>query len=326
MKEQLLALLTQHIGEYISGASVSRQLGVTRAAVWKAVQALQKDGFEIEAAPRRGYRLTAAPDRLTPGSILPRLQNDHRDSLLCFPTITSTNDRAKTLAVPDRSQNYYLAAEEQTGGRGRRGRSFYSPAGLGLYLTGLYFPDISPLRASRFTAYAAVAVCRAVEEVCGFAPVIKWPNDILWEGRKLCGILTEMALESESGAIQYMLTGMGINTGQAPEDFPEDIRDIAASLKMATGTAPRRDTLCAALINALDDAYAGFLSEDPAFLAYYQARCATLGHAVNILTGDQVTPAFAESLSDDFGLTVRYEDGRRETVYAGEVSLRAREV
>ena len=324
MKEQILALLHQYIGEFVSGASLSRQLGVTRAAVWKAVQALQKDGYEIEAAPRKGYRLTAAPDRLSPGNLLPRLKNDHRGSLLCFPTITSTNDRAKTLAVPDRTRNYYLAAEEQTGGRGRRGRSFYSPAGLGLYLTGLYFPDISPLRASRFTAYAAVAVCRAVEEVCAFTPEIKWPNDILWEGRKLCGILTEMALESESGAIQYMLTGMGINVGQTPEDFPEDIRSLAASLRMATGRTPRRDVLCAALINALDDAYAGFLSEDPVYLSYFQAHCVTLGRPVTIIIGDQRTPAHAEALSDDFGLIVRYEDGRRETVYAGEVSLRSR--
>ena len=325
MKEQILALLHQHIGQYLSGAVISRQLGVSRAAVWKSIQALQNEGWEIEAVTRLGYRLIAAPDRLTPGNILPFLKRDHGDSLFCYPTITSTNDRAKTLSVPDRRQNYYLAAEEQTGGRGRRGRSFYSPAGQGLYLTGLYFPDISPLRASRFTAYVAVAICRAVEEVCGFAPGIKWPNDILWEGKKLCGILTEMALESESGAIQYMITGMGINIAQDPEDFPEDIRDLAGSLKMACGKTPRRDTLCAALINALDDVYDAFLSEDPSVLEYYEAHCVTLGHAVTIIIGDQHIPAFAEALSDDFGLTVRYEDGRRETVYAGEVSLRSRE-
>ena len=317
-----MELLNQAPGEHLSGQAISKALGVSRAAVWKAVQALEQEGFAIEAITRRGYRLAKSSDRLSPGNLLPYLKRDHRASLLCFPTISSTNDYAKTLRVPDKSRNYYLAAEEQTGGRGRRGRSFYSPAGLGLYLTGLYFPEIPPTRASRFTAYGAVAACRALREVCGLTAEIKWPNDILWEGKKLCGILTEMALEGESGVIQYMICGLGINLGQQPEDFPEEFRELAASLRMATGTVPRRNLLCATLINALDEAYDAFLTEDPAWLEEYIRHCATLNREVVLLSGQEKIPAFAEGISEDFGLRVRYEDGRRETVYAGEVSLR----
>ena len=322
MKNKLLTLLSQSPHAPLSGPFLSRELGVTRAAVWKCVQTLQKEGYEIESIPRKGYRLLSSPDRLTAGNIQPLLKKNHEGSLLCFPSISSTNDHAKSLSVSDKSQNYYLAAEEQSAGRGRRGRSFYSPPGMGLYLTGLYFPEVPPTRASRFTAYAAVAVCRAVEALCAITPDIKWPNDILWQGKKLCGILTEMALEGESGAIQYLICGMGINVSQAAEDFPEDIRETAASLKMAAGGAPRRDSLCAALINEMDEAYRAFLTEDPAWLRYFESHCITLGKPVNILTGNQKTPAFAEGISSDFGLQVRYEDGSRETVYAGEVSLR----
>ena len=324
MKERILELLNRAAGEYLSGQAISEALGISRAAVWKAVQALEKEGFAVEAVTRRGYRLTESSDRLSPGNLLPFLARDHRDSLFCFPTVSSTNDYAKTLAVPDKSRSYYLASEEQTGGRGRRGRSFYSPAGLGLYLTGLYFPEVPPARASRFTAYGAVAVCRAIREVCGLIPEIKWPNDILWQGKKLCGILTEMALEGESGAIQYMICGMGINLGQQPADFPEAFRELAASLRMATGTAPRRNLLCAALINALDEAYEAFLKEDPLWLQEYTSHCSTLNREVVLLSGQEKNPAFAEGISEDFGLMVRYPDGRRETVYAGEISLERR--
>ena len=324
MKERILELLNRAAGEYLSGQAISEALGVSRAAVWKAVQALENEGIAIEAVTRRGYRLAEKTDRLSPGNLLPYLSRDHRESLLCFPTISSTNDYAKTLAVPDKSQNYYLAAEEQTGGRGRRGRSFYSPARQGLYLTGLYFPEVPPARASRFTAYGAVAVCRAMQEVCGLTAEIKWPNDILWQGKKLCGILTEMALEGESGAIQYMICGMGINLSQQPEDFPEAFRDLAASLRMATGQTPPRNLLCAALINALDEAYEAFLKEDPLWLQDYICHCATLNREVVLLSGPEKIPAFAEGISEDFGLMVRYADGRRETVYAGEISLERR--
>ena len=322
MKEAVLAILKQQEGEFVSGQAISQALSVSRAAVWKDIKALQEDGFAIEAVTRRGYRLTGGPDRLLKGSILPLLERDHSGSLICLKTVDSTNTYAKTLSGFDGQERIYITAEEQTGGRGRRGRSFYSPAGLGLYLTGLYHPQSLPPFLSNFTAYVAVAVCLAIEKTCSFRPQIKWPNDILFDGKKLCGILTELAFEGESGAVQYLITGMGINVGQQPADFPEDIRAIAGSLAMACGQKPQLSRLCAALINELDKAYDAFLHGDRDYWTFYRERCATLGQPVWILSGQQKSAVFAEDLAEDFGLIVRHEDGSRETVYAGEVSVR----
>ena len=161
MKEAVLAILKQQEGSFVSGQAISRGLSVSRAAVWKDIRALQDDGFQIEAVPRRGYRLTGGPDRLLKGSVLPLLERDHADSLICLKTVDSTNNFAKALSGRDGQERLYITAEEQTGGRGRRGRSFYSPAGLGLYLTGLYHPQSLPPFLSNFTAYVAVAVCLA---------------------------------------------------------------------------------------------------------------------------------------------------------------------
>ena len=325
MKEAVLSLLMKNEGDFVSGEILSRELGVSRTAVWKDVSALRKEGFDIEAVNRLGYRLSGGPDRLLRSAVLPLLERDHADGLICLETVDSTNTYAKTLPAVPGQDRVYICAGEQTGGRGRRGRSFYSPAGLGLYLTGLYRPESLPPFLSNFTAYVAVAVCLAIEKTCGLRPAIKWPNDILYEGRKLCGILTELAFEGESGAVQYLITGMGVNVGQQPEDFPEEIRDIAGSLLMACGKKPPLSVLCAALINELDRAYDAFLRTDASYRELYRERCDTLGRPIHILSGGQKTPAFAEALAEDFGLMVRYEDGRRETVYAGEVSVRAQE-
>ncbi len=325
MKEKVLAFFKAQEGSFVSGAAVSRALGVTRAAVWKAVQSLQEDGYRIEAVHRKGYRLVDGPDRLSEAHILPLLKNDHRDSLICLKSVDSTNNYAKALSLKGYDGTCYIVTDEQTGGRGRRGRSFYSPAGQGIYLTGLYHPAVLPSLVSNFTAYVAAAVCRAIESTSELKPAVKWPNDILLSEKKACGILTEMALEGETGALQYLITGMGINVCQEPEDFPEEIRSAATSLKAECGHDIKRSVLCAALINELDDAMEAFLREDRAYWEYYRARCSTLGKAVYILSGDQKVPGFAEDLAEDFGLIVRWEDGRRETVYAGEVSLRPRE-
>ena len=325
MKEQVLALLIREEESYLSGEAISQTLGVSRAAVWKAIEALRADGFAIEAATRRGYRLAGSPDRLSPGTILPLLRKDRADRLICFDSIDSTNTYAKKIALQGAPDGTMILADEQTGGRGRRGRSFYSPAGQGVYLTGLYHPDVPPSRVSHFTAYVAAAVCRAIESTTACRPAVKWPNDILLSGKKVCGILTEMALEGETGLLQYLITGMGVNVGQLPEDFPEEIRPLATSLKAESGTDVKRSVLCAALINELDDAMEAFLREDRNYWQYYRTRCITLGCPVWILSGSRKDPAFAEDLAEDFGLIVRWENGSLETVYAGEVSLRSRE-
>jgi BirA family biotin operon repressor/biotin-[acetyl-CoA-carboxylase] ligase len=324
MKEQILALLTANTGAYISGEEISARLGVSRAAVWKAIDSLRRDGAVIEAAPRRGYRLVSASDRLTPGTILPRLQNAAPERLICLETVDSTNNYAKTLAqVPGFRSGTAIAADEQTGGRGRLGRSFQSPKGKGVYLTLLWKPDLPPARALDLTAYTAVAVCDGIRQACGLAPGIKWTNDIVLENRKVSGILTEMAVEAETGALQYLITGIGVNVNHAPEDFSPDVRPMAASLAMIGGKPVDRGLLCACLINALDEMYSHWYAGTGDYWHRYRDACLTLGKPVRLLSPDgSAREAFAEDIDRDFGLIVRLPDGSRETVTAGEVSVR----
>ena len=322
MKEQVLALLTTGDGGYVSGGEMSWKLGVSRAAIWKAITALREDGYRIEAAPRKGYRLLDGPDRLTAGSVLPYLKNSSRGNrLICLETVDSTNNYAKSLAMLGGKDGTVIVSDEQTGGRGRLGRSFQSPKGKGVYLTMLLRPDVPPARAVNLTAHAAVAVCEGIEEACGAKPGIKWTNDIVLGGRKLCGILTEMAVEGESGALQYVVIGIGINANHTPEDFSPEVREIAASLSQELGHPVARGRLCACVINALDEMYVAWLSGS-VYYERYRDRCLTLGKPVRLLRNGGAEEAFAEGLDPDFGLIVRFSDGRRETVTAGEVSVR----
>ena len=219
-RETVLSLLLAHPGEYLSGAAMSRTLGVSRAAVWKAIEALRQEGYEITSAPNRGYRLESAPDRVREGELSGHLAGCLVGSrLLCLDTIDSTNTEAKRQAMAGAPEGLVVLAEEQTGGRGRLGRSFQSPRGCGLYLTALLRPQLPPIEVVDFTAWVAVAVCDGIQAACGVRPRIKWTNDIVLEGKKLCGILTEMGLENEINALQYLVTGIGVNVNQRPEDF-----------------------------------------------------------------------------------------------------------
>lgn len=322
MKDRVLSLLTAQAGQYISGEEMSRQLHVSRAAIWKAIDALRQDGFSIEAATRRGYRLTGGPDLLTEGTIRPHLSAGRSTPLIVLPTVDSTNNYAKTLAISGSgfADGTAIAADEQTGGRGRLGRRFLSPRGEGVYLTLLWKPDREPAQVVNFTAYVAVAVCDGIEAACGVRPGIKWTNDIVLGHKKLCGILTEMAVEGETGALQYLLTGIGVNANQS--GFSPELHGIATSLALELGHPADRGKLCACLINALDAMYAAWLSGGGDYPQRYRDNCLTLGKPVRLLRGNRVEEAFAEDLDDELGLIVRHPDGRRETVTTGEVSVR----
>lgn len=322
-KQKILTILRKNTGVYVSGEEISRTLGITRSAVSKAVGLLREDGYQIDAATNRGYCLRAAPDVLTEGEIAPWLSVTHVGSTLeVFKTIDSTNNYLKREAARLPSGTVAVA-DEQTGGRGRRGRTFQSPPGVGIYLSALVRPELPPARALNFTAYVAVAVCEGIEAATGLRPQIKWTNDIVLHGRKLCGILTEMSIEGESGILQYLITGIGVNVNQQEADFPEDIRAMAGSLAMMKGEPVRRGRLAAEIINALDAMYALWLRQDPSYLDRYRSRCLTLGQDVQLLHPDGTVEAgFAEDIDDQFGLIVRFPDGSRRTVTSGEVSVR----
>ena len=301
-RETVLSLLLAHPGEYLSGAAMSRTLGVSRAAVWKAIEALRQEGYEITSAPNRGYRLESAPDRVREGELSGPLAGCLVGSrLLCLDTIDSTNTEAKRQAMAGAPEGLVVLAEEQTSGRGRLGRSFQSPRGCGLYLTALLRPQLPPIEVVDFTAWVAVAVCDGIQAACGVRPRIKWTNDIVLEGKKLCGILTEMGLENEINALQYLVTGIGVNV---------------------LGRPVRRSELAVQIIRALDRMYSAFPQGKADYLARYRADCLTPGNRVQLITPASRTEATALSIDDEFRLVVEYDDGRREALSAGEVSVR----
>lgn len=322
-REAILARLRRNPDIYISGEVISRELGISRAAVSKAVNSLRKDGYEIAAVTNRGYRLISGPDRLSEGEVLPWLRTRQVGThLLCFPVVDSTNSYLKreALSLPDGT---VVITNQQTGGRGRLGRSFQSPPDRGVYLSALLRPNLPPERALNLTAFVAVAVCEAIERTTGLAPQIKWTNDIVLGGRKVCGILTEMSIEGESGALQHIITGIGINANQCAEEFPEELRDIAGSLYMVSGQEVQRGRLAAELINALDQMYAAWLSNGGDYLERYRSRCLTVGKQVRLLRGDgRVEEATALAVDESFALVVEHPDGRRESITSGEVSVR----
>ena len=322
-REKVLTLLREQEG-YLSGEELSRELGLSRAAVWKAVEALRKDGYSIEARTGLGYRLTAAPDALTEreirrflgqGGILGR-------ELHCLDTIDSTNSYAKRIAMTGAPEGTVVIANDQTAGRGRMGRQFQSPRDKGIYLSVLLRPEMEPQRLMPVTAMAGVAVCDAVEKVCGVRPGLKWPNDPVIGNRKLCGILTEMSLEGETGRVQYLVLGIGINVGQEAEDFSPDVAAIATSLSAYLGRPVSRPELAAALIHELEWLYetlkAGDLSE---YLEAYRRDCVNLGKTVQLL-GEEREVVTAVDIDGEVGLVVRTGDGAEKTVRSGEVSVR----
>ena len=323
-REEVLSLLRGEEG-FLSGQDLSGRLGLSRAAVWKAVDALRREGYEIEARTGLGYRLAAAPDAMTEKEIrgfLGKTAVVGRE-LRCFAELDSTNNYLK--AQPDAPDGTVAIADSQTAGRGRMDRSFQSPKGQGIYLSVLLRPPLTPDRLPPVTALAGVSVCAAVERVCGAQPGLKWPNDPVLKGKKLCGILTELSLEAETGRVQSLVLGIGVNVGQGEEDFSPEVREVATSLRQVLGRPVSRPQLAAALLEELDRAYAALLAGDlSAYLAAYQSRCVNLGKTVRLLPfgGGEPETAQAVDIDGEFGLVVRGADGKERTVRSGEVSVR----
>lgn len=238
-----------------------------------------------------------------------------------YETIDSTNLRAKQLAESGAPAGTVVIAETQTGGKGRMGRSFHSPAGSGIYLSVILRPQCPAVKLMHLTCAVAVAMCDAIESATGLRPGIKWTNDLVHGTKKLGGILTELSLDA-SGNAAYAIIGIGINCCQTESDFPEDIRSIATSLSAVTGNAVDRSRICKAMLDALSSMADTLLSEKRSIMARYRQDCITTGKEVSVVKGDDVRQGFAESVDDDGGLIVLFPEGHREIVNAGEVSVR----
>ena len=239
-----------------------------------------------------------------------------------FDEVTSTNTLLKEMGRQGAPAGTVLVANRQTGGRGRLGRSFLSPGGVGVYLSALIRPDCAPTELMHLTCAVAVAMCDAVEAAFGFRPGIKWTNDLVVGTRKLGGILTELGLDPKTGRVSYAVLGIGINCGQTESDFDESIRSMATSARMVLGKPADRNLLIAEMVKALETMDRQLLHSRDAMLARYRRDCMTLGQYVSILRGDEVRHAQALDIDAEGGLVVRYDSGETGTVTSGEVSVR----
>ncbi len=305
-------------GQAVSGEQLGETLGLSRNAVWKAISQLRKEGYEIEGATRRGYRLKASPDVVTFDEVNRYLTTEAFARKAEFLANTdSTNNRAKVLAAAGAPHGFLVTADEQSGGRGRMGRSFFSPGNCGVYLSYILRPKASPERASMLTSLAAVAVAQAVEALVAAEVKIKWVNDLYLNGRKICGILSEAGFSMETGQLDYVVVGIGVNV--LPMSFPPELADVATSIGNETGAVLSRSRLIAEISNRLEAMYGQL--ETGAFLEESRRRSCVLGRDVTVIEGGRTYPARALDLDEQGHLVIQSAEGITHLGY-GEVSLK----
>jgi BirA family biotin operon repressor/biotin-[acetyl-CoA-carboxylase] ligase len=319
---RILLALRSTAGGWVSGAALSHQLGISRAAIWARIEELRALGYDIAASPHSGYRLLNVPDVLHADDLLSLVHGNKvvgRD-IRVFEETGSTNDVVEKLARDGVKEGVVVFAESQTKGRGRLGRKWISPARKGLWFSVLLRPDLRPQAATQLTVAAATALVRAIGEQTGIAPEIKWPNDILIKGRKVAGVLTELSAELDH--IKHLILGIGVDVNLNASEFPADLRKQATSLKTETGRALQRSDLAAAILRELDRDYERIRQHRFECIAdEWEQQCATLGRRVSIQIGARVLHGQAESLDDDGALLLRTEHGRLERVIGGDVTL-----
>lgn len=314
-KESVLDYLERNHGQDVSGEELARRLGVSRNMIWKTIKALKEDDYMIEAANNRGYRLCG--DTLSEQGIRAYLGGQKNLSVNVYREIDSTNAEAKRRLAEGTPTPALFIADCQTAGRGRRGRDFFSPAGTGLYMTLAVTPAVGLRQAVKLTGMAAVAVSEAIEALTGIRAGIKWVNDLYLGDKKICGILTEAVTDLESGGVQAVIIGIGINL--STEDFPDEIKETAASLFAEN---LKRNELAAEITRRLL-ACCGNLS-DNGYLEEYRNRSVVIGKEIYYLKNGQRTDARAVGIDDDGGLIVEHADGSRATLSSGEITLRVK--
>ena len=307
-------------GGYVSGAALSEKLGVTRSAVWKHMEQLQALGYLISSQPHLGYRLgDPIPDLLVADELLARMPKAGKEEIswrpIVFRETQSTNDLVLREAQVGQAEGLVIAADKQTQGRGRQGRKWVSRAGDGLYASILLRPRWPLSQVARLTIFASLAIAEAVETLTTRRIEIKWPNDLFHEGKKLGGILTEIQADAES--LRFAVIGFGINCRQTASDFPDEIRNIATSLRLIQGAAPRRADLLLAILDRL-----AARARDPfgTVREAWAARCLSVGKLITVQTPSGLKQGQALGLDENGALLLRREGGVVEAVTAGDVS------
>lgn len=322
MKEKILRLLKDSGNDFVSGQKISEDLGVSRAAIWKYINIIKEDGYEIEAISRKGYRIISSPDILTFEEIKDFLTTEYiGKNIIYYDSIGSTNSKAKELAEMKKQHGTVIISEEQTLGRGRLGRNWISPKYKGIWMSIILRPNIITENISQITLLGAAAVQKAIMKM-GINTSIKWPNDIVLNSKKICGILTEMSGEVDH--INYLVMGIGINVNLDPEDFPTDLKDVATSLKLESGKHMDRKLLVANVLNNFEELYSDFVQNGniKETIDICRKNSILIGKEIQLINRGKVTMAKAIDISNKGELVVENHQGILEYIVSGEVSIR----
>jgi len=320
MKDAILKLLKSNNSKYLSGEEISNILGVSRTAIWKHIRTLKNEGYVIESQTNLGYFLSMVPDRLYAEEIKVYLKTAKIGGTVIYQdAVDSTNITAKDIAEKGFEEGTVVVAEMQTAGKGRLGRGWHSPYGTGIWMSVIVKPTIMPMDAPKITLLTAVSVAQAIRQEIGIKPGIKWPNDILMQGKKICGILTE--IKADMDRIHYIIVGIGINVNVS--EFSSDIRDIATSLKLETGIDINRAKMAAAVLNNWEENYLEFLQGDFSRIkSAWKEFSVNLGEEVTVTTLKDTIQGRAVDIDDDGMLLVEDNRGNIHKIVAGDVSLR----
>lgn len=322
MKEKILKLLKDNKNEFVSGQEISEQLKVSRTAIWKYINGLKEEGYEIESVSRKGHMLLSTPDILNYEEISEYLSTQHMGrEIFYYNSIDSTNIKAKELAYNNEGHGTVVIAEEQTHGRGRLGRDWSSPNRKGIWMSIILKPQIEPQDAAKITQIAAAAVWKAINQI-GVITQIKWPNDIVLNGKKVCGILTEMS--GELNRLNYLVVGIGINANIDNNEFPKEIQNMATSLKNETGKEINRRELVALILNNFEALYNKLIDDNSTeeAIKICKENSALIGKDVRLIIKGEEKEGKAVDINGDGELIVKDKEGNISKVISGEVSVR----
>lgn len=322
MKNEVLKILKNNIDSYTSGEDLSRILGVSRTSIWKYISSLKKEGYEFDSSTKLGYRLTKCPDILTFNEVEKFLSTSFIGrNYIHFNSIDSTNTKAKDLAKKGSPNGTVVICEEQSNGRGRLGRSWFSPKGKGLYFSIILRPNLSPLDISKLTLVGGAAVWKALSSL-NIGSAIKWPNDIFINNRKVSGILTEIS--GELNQINYAVMGIGINVNTLKSEIPEDLREIATSLLIETNEIIDRKVLLSEILNIFERLYIEFVNSGSLkeSLQICRENSLVLNKTLNCISTRESFTAKAKDINDNGELIVELSDGSTKNILCGEISIR----
>lgn len=320
MTEKVLKLLIE-AEDFLSGEDMSRILGVSRTAIWKHIKKLRDDGYDIQSVTNKGYRIALQPDQLDAYEMMQLIKEMHLvKQVFVYKTIDSTNKEAKRKVMEEGLGTALFISEEQTLGIGRRGRHWVSKSGTGIFMSLLLRPNIKPLNASMLTLLAGIAVQKAIEKETGLNAKIKWPNDLVLNNKKICGILTEM--NSEIDFINYVVIGIGINVNQS--EIEQELIDMATSLSLEGGKNYSRKSIIIAFLEAFENLYDQFVQRESLdfIINEYNKLCVNVGRTVKAEINGQTIIGESIKVNETGALIIRKEDNEELTVHSGEVSVR----